>query len=249
MKIKTILIFVFLGAANIAKCQIDTIRPRKLFIYNSFSTLYFPRLKPVDVSHPELLYRFPAIFHGLDVIGVSKELYDGKYSVGLALGMVGDEWGAMKGMLISDSLSAPSNYQIGYLCDRIYNFYVIHPYMRMELDRRINLSNRSDLTIGVFVGLNQKYPGTSRSTSFPLRLDGIEYNVSPYQYGAKIGWIKNNWELSLMIEKFQTEGDYVLYSLDNQISGLYDTYSVRDHYLNFQIRYYYGRKRYSSRYQ
>lgn len=227
----------------------DSVKYRHVFFHTTGMLKYNPRIKPVDVSHPELLYRLPALSHSISLIGYTTELYNGKYSIGMNFGLASSEFGSTKGLLIDGPLSGPSHYTMGYFIEHMYETFTTYLYYHVELDRRIQLNNSCDLVIGGFHGLGERYPGHYSSTAYPLRLEGNFTNASPWVYGCKLGLLKNNWEWSLKFEKFRIDGKYAFYSLDNTYPDLFDTYKQRQYYFAFQMRYYYGRKKHSYRYQ
>lgn len=247
--IRLITFLLILGASLHAQDTIQSPKYRSLFFYNSGYLQYYPRLKPISVSRPDLLYRLPAIGNGLELIGVSKELNNGMNSFGFSIGIESNEFFTTKGHLIPDPRFAPSTYRSTYFIGEIYQSRVSRLYLSLGLDHRIRLKENLDLVIGGFSRLEDRYPGHSRANHNPLSLEGYVPIASILTYGAKLGLVKNNWEVSLRLRKFYGPGYYTLTSLDNQIPGLNDTFEVRQYNFAFQMRYYYGRKKHSYRYQ
>jgi hypothetical protein len=247
--IRLITFLLILGASLHAQDTIQSPKYRSLFFYNSGYLQYYPRLKPISVSRPDLLYRLPAIGNGLELIGVSKEFNNGMNSFGFSIGIESDEFFTSEGHLIPDPRFAPSNYYLSYFIDEVYETPLTRLYLSLELDHRIRLKENLDLVIGGFSRLEDRYPGHSRANHYPLTLEGYVPIAGRLTYGAKLGLVKNNWEVSLRLRKFYGPGYYTLTSLDNQIPGLNDTFEARQYNFAFQMRYYYGRKKHSYRYQ
>lgn len=246
---KIIVLLCFVSFSMKAQTSANSDKNRKMFFYSSASLQYHPRLKPVDVSNPELFYRWPIVGNGLGLIGVAREFHDGKYALGINLGIESQEVKASEGDLIPDPSFDPSLYYPSYFIEQIYEPTLLRSRISVEGDYRFTLNNQTDCVFGGYFGLAERYPGHVRISAYPLRMEGYIYDVSPFIYGFKSGILRNNWEATLRFEKIYVKSDYTLFSLNNQFPDLNDSYARRQYFFVFEMRYYYGRKKHSFRYK